>query len=157
MTARVLAALAVATALALLAPGLPEPASGPQSTPAGATADPGPRPFELDRVSYRLQPSERPPADAVSGGHVQRAVNYAFSQVLPDDRVAFALESAQSSRIDGGGHHFEGDGIATWRDGGARFVSFTMTLSARGELVEFDYSATPDPWGDANPSLVAEN
>lgn len=151
--ARALVAAALVASLGLLAPGAPE--STPHLADKSAGIDRSHSGFELDRVSYRLQPSEQPPDGAVSGGKVQRAVNYAFSQVLPDDQVAFALESAQSRRVEGGGHQFDGDGIATWRDGDARFVAFTMTLSARGELVEFDYSASPGSWGD--PSLVAEN
>ena len=93
---------------------------------------------QLARVSYKLQPAARlAPAPTVDWS-VQQAVQQAFGEVLPDQPMRFALESAQSSRVEGGGRRFDGAGIGTWGDD-ARFVSFTMTLSARGELVEFDY------------------
>ena len=95
---------------------------------------------QLARVGYRLQPAARlAPAPTVDWS-VQQAVQDAFGEVLPDQAVRFALESAQSSRVEGGGRRFDGAGIGTWGDDDARFVSFTMTLSSRGELVEFDYS-----------------
>ena len=75
------------------------------------------------------------------GWSLKQAVEKAFAEVLPDDRMAFALESAQSSRVEGGGHRFEGSGIGTWGEGDTRFIVFTMTLSSQGELVEFDYGS----------------
>ena len=111
----------------------------------------------MDRVSYRLEPAGPAASDNATEWSLQRAVNYAFSQVLPDEEVAFALESAQASRVEGGGRRFEGAGIGTWADGEARFVSFAMTFSARGDLVEFDYS-TPDEFAGAQDlPFVAEN
>ena len=82
------------------------------------------------------------PVDADLG--VQRAVQQAFGEVLPDQPMHFALDSVQASPVDGGGQRFEGSGLGTFGEGDGRFVAFTLTLSARGELVEFDYStATP--------------
>ena len=95
---------------------------------------------ELVRVSYKLQPATPSVPEAGTGWSVQQAVQHAFGEVLPDQTMRFALDSAQSSRVEGGGRRFEGSGIGTWADGDARFVAFTLTLSARGELVEFDYS-----------------
>ena len=111
----------------------------------------------MDRVSYRLEPIAAAASDRSTEWTLQRAVNYAFSQVLPDEQVAFALESAQGSRVDGGGRRFEGAGIGTWADGEARFVSFAMTLSARGELVEFDYSTPDDFAAGQDLPFVAEH
>ena len=102
----------------------------------------------LARVSYKLQPAARlAPAPSVDWS-VQQAVQEAFGEVLPDEPVRFALESAQSSRVEGGGRRFDGAGIGTWGED-ARYVAFTMTLSSRGELVEFDYSTQgeEDPAG----------
>jgi len=95
---------------------------------------------ELVRVSHKLQPAKPESPSQGSGWSVQQAVQHAFGEVLPDDGILFALDSAQSSRVEGGGRRFDGSGIGTWGDGDARFVAFTLTLSARGELVEFDYS-----------------
>lgn len=78
-------------------------------------------------------------ADADLG--VQRAVQRAFAEVLPDQPMHFALDAVQASPVDGGGQRFEGSGIGTFDEGDGRFIAFTLTLSARGELVEFDYSA----------------
>jgi hypothetical protein len=105
---------------------------------------------ELARVSYKLQPAApaAPAADTDTDWSVQLAVQHAFAQVLPDQAPSFALDSAQSSRVEGGGRRFEGSGIGTWGSGDARFVAFELTLSARGELVEFDYS-TPGLGQDA--------
>lgn len=103
---------------------------------------------ELARVSYKLQPAMPAVREVGAGWSVQQGVQQAFAEVLPDQPMVFALESAQSSRVEGGGRRFEGSGIGTWRDGDARFVAFTLTLSVRGELVEFDYS-TADPGQDA--------
>lgn len=104
---------------------------------------------QLDRVSFRLQPAARDAMAAGPGWSIQRAVEQAFGQVLPDEPMHFALDSAQSSRVDGGGRRFEGSGIGTFPEGDARFVAFTLTLSARGEMVEFDYS-TASPADDAD-------
>ena len=93
----------------------------------------------LARVSYKLQPAARLAQVPTVDWSVQQAVQQAFGEVLPDQPMRFALESAQSSRVDGGGRRFDGAGIGTWGKD-ARYVAFTMTLSARGELVEFDYS-----------------
>ena len=97
---------------------------------------------QLARVSYRLQPSTPDVRDAGAGWSVQHAVEQAFGEVLPDQPMKFALDSAQSSRVEGGGRRFEGSGIGTFDDGDPRFIAFTMTLSSRGEMVEFDYSTT---------------
>jgi hypothetical protein len=102
----------------------------------------------LERVSYQLQPATPTAPPEGSGWNVQRAVQAAFGEVLPDEPMHFALDSAQSSRVEGGGRRFEGSGIGTFREGDARFIAFTMTLSVRGELVEFDYS-TASPADDA--------
>lgn len=102
----------------------------------------------LERVSYRLQPATAEPRAAGGGWNVQRAVEQAFVQVLPDEPMHFALDTAQSSRVEGGGRRFEGSGIGTFTPGDARFIAFTMTLSARGEMVEFDYR-TQAPADDA--------
>lgn len=80
-------------------------------------------------------------ASAQAGVDVQQAVQQAFGEVLPDQRMHFAMDAAQASPVDGGGQRFEGSGIATFNEGEAQFVAFTLTLSSRGELVEFDYSA----------------
>jgi hypothetical protein len=81
-------------------------------------------------------------ADADLG--VQQAVQSAFGEVLPDHPMHFALDSVQSSPVEGGGKRFDGSGFGTFDGGDGRFIAFTLTLSARGELVEFDYStATP--------------
>lgn len=88
-------------------------------------------------------------APAPAAPDVQWSVQQAFGEVLPDRGVHFALDSAQSSPVDGGGQRFEGSGIATFDDGDAQFLAFTLTLSARGERVEFDYS-TASPAGDAD-------
>lgn len=99
---------------------------------------------ELRRVAYRLQPSatdeHRDPPAAEPCWNVQAAVNHAFTEVLPDEQVAFALGSAESTRVEGGGRRFDGTGIGTWNQGDARFLAFTLTLSSTGELVAFDYS-----------------
>ncbi len=109
---------------------------------------------ELARVSYKLQPAAPSAPAAGTDWSVQQAVQRAFAQVLPDQAPSFALDSAQSSRVEGGGRRFEGSGIGTWDNNDARFVSFELTLSARGELVEFDYS-TPGLAEDAE--YVAEH
>lgn len=115
----------------------------------------------LQRVSYRLQPTPAgahvEPASAEAGWSVQDAVNHAFTQVLPDERVAFALDSAQSTRVAGGGRRFDGSGIGTWNQSEARFVAFTMTLSATGELVAFDYSTAGEGTGDDVVHLFASS
>ena len=107
----------------------------------------------LARVSYKLQPATPDSPDAGNGWSVQRAVQRAFGEVLPDQPMQFALDSAQSSRVEGGGRRFEGSGIGKFKDGDARFIAFTLTLSARGEMVEFDYS-TSTPTGDADQVAV---
>jgi hypothetical protein len=107
-----------------------------------------PRTGRLERVSYKLQAATPAPPAEGSGWSVQHAVQQAFGEVLPDEPMHFALDSAQSSRVEGGGRRFEGSGIGTFREGDARFIAFTMTLSARGEMVEFDYS-TASPADDA--------
>lgn len=98
----------------------------------------------LRGVSYRLQAPDAEPVAAPATGesrwNVQAAVNHAFTQVAPDERIAFALDSAEASRVEGGGRRFDGTGIGTWDAGEARHVAFTLTLSAAGELVAFDYS-----------------
>jgi len=104
---------------------------------------------ELARVSYKLQPDTSGSPVAGTGWSVQQAVQHAFGEVLPDQAMHFALDSAQSSRVEGGGRRFDGSGIGTWGEGDARFVAFTLTLSAQGELVEFDYS-TPGLGQDAD-------
>jgi hypothetical protein len=109
---------------------------------------------ELARVSHKLQPAAPTALAAETDWSVQMAVQHAFAQVLPDQAPSFALDSAQSSRVEGGGRRFEGSGIGTWGSGDARFVAFELTLSARGELVEFDYS-TPGLGEDAD--YVAEH
>ncbi|GAB2503710.1 hypothetical protein [Arenimonas alkanexedens] len=98
---------------------------------------------EVSRVSYRLQAASPRPvvADAAGGWTLQQAVQHAFGEVLPDQPMQFVLSSAQSSRVEGGGRRFDGAGIGTWGEGDARFVAFTLTLSARGEMVVFDYRA----------------
>lgn len=98
----------------------------------------------LSRVSYRLQADDEPAREAAATTatwSVQKAVQHAFSEVEPDAGVVFALDSAQSTRVEGGGRRFDGSGIGTWGQGDARFVAFTMTVSRDGELVAFDYSA----------------
>lgn len=80
---------------------------------------------------------------AQADSRVAHAVQRAFADVLPDQPMRFALDTSQESPVAGGGRRYEGSGIATFNDGDPRFVSFTMTLSVRGELVEFDYSTTP--------------
>ena len=122
---------------ALATPGAPE-------TQVRLTGRFDPAAGELRRVAYRLQPSatdeHREPPASEPHWNVQAAVNHAFTQVLPDEQVAFALGSAESTRVQGGGRRFDGSGIGTWNDADARFVAFTLTLSATGELVAFDYS-----------------
>ncbi|MFY2762849.1 hypothetical protein [Arenimonas sp. MALMAid1274] len=110
---------------------------------------------ELTRVAYRLQPNAeraRTLATTDTTWSVQRAVQQAFGEVEPDAGVVFALDSAQSTRVEGGGRRFEGSGIGSWGQGDARFVAFTMTVSRDGELVAFDYSAQP---GADSPDYVA--
>lgn len=103
---------------------------------------------ELTRVSYKLHSSTPTAPSRDAGWSLQRAVQQAFAEVLPDQSIHFALASAQSSRVEGGGRRFEGSGIGTWADSDARFVAFTLTMSARGEMVEFDYR-TQGPGEDA--------
>lgn len=151
------------------APGAPAfiVATGVVTTPGGPDThvrltgrfDPGSG--SLQRVAYRLQPSparaHAEPAGAEARWSVQDAVNHAFTQVLPDERVAFALESAQSTRVEGGGRRFDGSGIGTWNQSETRFVAFTMTLSATGELVAFDYSTASEGTGDDVVQLFASS
>ena len=91
------------------------------------------------RVAYTLEAPEAPVADAAWS--VELAVQQALSAQLPGQQVGFALDSAQSTRLEDGGRRFEGFGIGTWGNGEARFVSFTLALSADGQPVAFDYGA----------------
>ena len=90
-------------------------------------------------------------ADADLG--MQQAVQHAFAEVLPDQPMHFALDAVQASPVEGGGQRFEGSGIGTFKEGDARFVAFTLTLSSRGEMVEFDYSTATPP--DAADQMAA--
>lgn len=109
---------------------------------------------QLGPVSFKLQPAAAAARPADTGWSVQKAVQHAFGEVLPDQDMHFVLESAQASRVEGGGRRFEGSGIGTWGEGDTRFIAFELTLSARGELVEFDYS-TPGP-GQDNDDVAAQ-
>lgn len=107
----------------------------------------------LSRLSYKLRPVAPETAAAGPDWRVQDAVQHAFAQVLPDERIQFALTSAESARVEGGGRRFEGSGIGSRGQGEAQFVRFVLTLSARGELVEFDYHMQDDDARD--PGRVA--
>lgn len=115
---------------------------------------------ELTRVGYRLQAADAaapdPQADDTlrpdPAWSVQQAVQLALSESMPGHTVRFALDSAQSVRLDDGGRRFEGFGIGTWGSGGARFVAFTLVLSPDGEATAFDYGTASD---EGDPTLIA--
>lgn len=115
---------------------------------------------QLTQVSYRLRPAVVETAAHEAGGkpaptwNVQRAVQQALSEALPGQAVHFALDSAESTRLQDGGRRFEGFGIGTWGDGGARFVAFTLVLSGDGQPVAFDYGTEADQ-DDGDPTMIA--
>ena len=149
MIVRALGALAVVASVGFGTPWFTAPAAN-GNTPTAPTT--------LATQSIAAVPTEAlapmafardVPAPVNPEWSVQTAVQEAFTEVLPDQPMRFALESAQSTRVEGGGRRFDGAGIGTFDGGDARFVAFTMMLSAQGELVEFDYQ-THGPGDDAD-------
>ena len=95
----------------------------------------------LKRVSYRLLPAMRAlpePGAGTPGWTLQDAVQDSLAKAHPGSDVRFALDSAQASRLERGGRRFEGFGLAVM-DGDARFVAFTLDLSAQGQSLAFDF------------------
>lgn len=104
---------------------------------------------QLDRVSYRLHTPAarqhgRPGSEGEASWSVQSAVRQALADAAAEPGLQFALDSAQSLRLEDGGRRFEGHGIGLWQDGEPRFVTFTLQLSADGQPVAFDYG-TQEP------------
>ena len=120
-----------------------------------------PRTGEMTQVAYQLRPDAAASADGRKGvadkpvgtWSVQREVQRALAAALPGQTVRFALDSAQSTRLQDGGRRFEGFGIGTWDGGRARFVAFTLELSADGQPVAFDYGTETDD--DDEATMIA--
>lgn len=118
---------------------------------------------ELTKLTYRLRPSVVPVSASLDTGatgpattwSVELAVQQALSESLPGQEVRFALDSAQATRVPGGGRRFEGFGIGSWGDGQARFVAFTLVLSDDGQPVRFDYGTEADDVGQSEPAMIA--
>ena len=143
--ARALGAILLAAAVGYATPWAASPSAAGTDAPTSAA---------MESATRRHVAGSAAPAPQ-GGWNLQEAVVQAFAAVLPDEPMAFALQSSQSSRVEGGGRRFEGSGIGTWGEGDARFVVFTLTLSSRGELVEFDYGIPSSDGEDSE--LVAGN
>jgi hypothetical protein len=113
----------------------------------------------LRRVSYELkapaQPKPPRDTDLAPAWTVQGAVQQAMADAAADPSARFALDSAQSLRLEDGGRRFEGVGIGRVQGGEAMFVSFTLELSRDGETVGFDYGPRM-PVADSTTELAAE-
>jgi len=113
----------------------------------------------LRRVSYELKaPAQtKPPRETglAPAWSVQSAVQQAMADAAADPSARFALDSAQSLRLEDGGRRFEGVGIGRVQGGEAMFVSFTLELSRDGETVGFDYGPRL-PVADSTAELAAE-
>lgn len=70
---------------------------------------------------------------------LQSAVQQQLRTGLGGTDVAFSLVSAQSTRLDRGGRRFDGAGLALLDEGDTRFVAFTLSLDADGQVTGFDY------------------
>ena len=110
-------------------------------------------------VSYELKaPAQSPPArdaDLAPAWSVQSAVQQALAEATRDPSARFALDSAQSLRLEDGGRRFDGVGIGHLRGGEATFVSFTLQLSPDGETIAFDYGLQ-EQLADSGAALAAE-
>jgi len=130
------AALAAAWVQPVIPPG-PTAASGGDSAEAAA--------------------SQRTPGNRIQvrdHDDVQEAVERALAEAVAQAGISFALDSAQSMRLDDDETRIEGHGIALMGDGEPRYVSFMLRTSADGRTVGFDFGMQ-EPGGQV--PLLADN
>lgn len=78
-------------------------------------------------------------AAVAPGWTVQGAVQDQLRTELADTQVDFSLVSAQTTRLEHGGRRFDGAGLAQLDGSETRFVAFTLSLDADGEISNFGY------------------
>lgn len=78
-------------------------------------------------------------AAVAPGWTVQDTVQDQLRHELDGTDVAFSLVSAQTTRLEYGGRRFDGAGLAQLDGAETRFVAFTLSLDADGEVSHFGY------------------
>jgi len=78
-------------------------------------------------------------AAVAPGWTVQSTVQDQLRHELAGTDVAFSLVSAQTTRLEYGGRRFDGAGLAQLDGRETRFVAFTLSLDADGEVSHFGY------------------